>query len=291
MAPVAPFIAEEVYLNLKSKDDPLSVHLTDYPELTDELRKRRDAALEKAMALAQKIVSIIRDLRNDKQIRVRQPLSRVLIYSPVTQDRNDINKMADIIKEEVNIKKIEFIDDDTSIVERRAKPNFKVLGAKVGKLMGQLKDVITGFNNDKIRELESKGFIHVFIDNHELKLEKEDVVITSEAKGDFAVHAEDQLTIALDLTLTPELIEEGFAREFVNRVQNLRKEMDFEVTDHIKIEVQGLPEEKKMALERQKSYIQNETLADHLIFGEIDTESAKEVKIDDLKFKINLVKI
>ncbi|HHE55762.1 MAG TPA: isoleucine--tRNA ligase, partial [Caldithrix abyssi] len=270
MAPVAPFIAEEIYQNLKAESEPMSIHLTDYPELNDELRARRDAALEKAMALAQKIVSTIRALRNDKQIRVRQPLSRVLIYTPIKQEREDIQKMEDIIKEEVNIKQIEFIDDDTAIVERKAKPNFKVLGAKVGKLMGQLKDVITGFNSEKIRELESKGFIHVFIDNHELKLEKEDVIISSEARGDFAVHAEDQMTIALDLTLTPELIEEGFAREFVNRVQNLRKEMDFDVTDHIKIEVEGVPEEKKMALERQKSYIQNETLADHLIFGQVN---------------------
>ncbi len=291
MAPVAPFIAEEIYQNLKAESEPMSVHLTDYPALTDELSQRRDAALEKAMALAQKIVSAIRALRNDKQIRVRQPLGRALIYTKLNQERQDIQKMADIIKEEVNIKQIEIIDDDTAIVERKAKPNFKILGAKVGKLMGQLKDVITGFDNDKIRELENKGFIHVFIENHELKLEKEDVIITSEAKGEFAVYSEDQMTIALDLTLTPELIEEGFAREFVNRVQNLRKELDFEVTDHIKIEVEGLPEEKKMALERQKSYIKNETLADHLIFGQVTTNTAKDVKIDDLSFKINLAKI
>ncbi len=290
MAPIAPFIAEEIFQNLKGKDEPLSVHLTDYPELDETLKQRRDPALERAMALAQKVVTAIRSLRNEKQIRVRQPLSRAIVFTPIMHDREDIQKMAEIIKEEVNIKSLEFVDDDSQIVIRKAKPNFKVLGAKVGKLMGPLTGIIKGFTNEQIRELETNGSTHVFIDNHEVRLEKEDVIITSEAKGDFAVFSEDNLTIALDLTLTDELREEGFAREFVNRVQNLRKEANFEVTDHIEIFVEGLDAEKAEALKRQQNYIQNETLADNIIFGKADDQFSKEVKIDDNTFKIGLKK-
>jgi len=128
------------------------------------------------------------------------------------------------------------------------------------------------------------------VENREIKLEKEDIIITSEAKGEFAVYADEYLTIALDLRLTTELLEEGFAREFVNRVQNLRKEAGFEVTDHIAIQVQGLPSEKVKALQNRDEYIRNETLADSIEFDKMNAPFQKEVKIDDLQFTIGLVK-
>ncbi len=290
MAPMAPFTAEEIYQNLKSADAPLSVHLTDYPKLDDERKQQQDAALEKAMDLAQRIVTAIRALRNEKQIRVRQPLSRAVIYARNAADRKDIEKMASIITDEVNIKAIEFVEDDAELVERKAKPNFKVLGAKVGKLMGPLSGVIKNFTGEQIRELEKNGFINVNVENREIKLEKEDVIVTSEAKGNFAVSSDEYLTIALDLELTDSLLEEGFAREFVNRVQNLRKEAGFEVTDHIIIQVQGLPAEKVNALRNRDEYIRNETLADAIEFDTMNAPFKKEVKIDDLKFTIGLVK-
>ncbi len=290
MAPMAPFTAEEIYLNLKPEDAPLSVHLNDYPKLTEERKKRQNPALEKEMELAQRVVSAIRSLRNDKQIRVRQPLSRALVFAKSKDERQAVEKMASIIKEEVNVKNIELVESDTELVNRKAKPNFKVLGAKVGKLMGPLANAIKNFSNEQVLELEQKGFIHVNVENREIKLEKEDVVISTEAKGDFAVTSDEHLTIALDLHLTPELLEEGFAREFVNRVQNLRKEAGFEVTDHILIQVDGLNSEKEQALKNREEYIRNETLADALSFGSITAPFSKEVKIDDLKFKIGLVK-
>ncbi|NOX90240.1 MAG: isoleucine--tRNA ligase [Calditrichaeota bacterium] len=290
MAPVSPFTAEEIYLNLKSENDPLSVHLTDFPKSDEERQKRRDPSLEKAMELAQRVVTIIRALRNEKQIRVRQPLSRALFFMPIAQDRKDIEKMASVIKEEVNVKALEFVEDDTQLVVRKAKPNFKVLGSKVGKLMGPLTEIIKGFSNNQIRELESKGYTHVFIENHELKLEKEDVIISSEAKGNFAVYSEDNLTVALDLQLNKELLEEGFAREFVNRVQNLRKEAGFEVTDHIVIQVEGLDPQKTEAIKNQQNYIQTETLADNIVFGKTDDYFCKDVKIDEFEFKLGLKK-
>ncbi len=290
MAPMAPFTAEEIYLNLKPEDAPLSVHLNDYPKLTEERKTRQNPALEKEMELAQRVVSAIRSLRNDQQIRVRQPLSRALVFAKSKDDRQAIEKMASIIKEEVNVKNIELVESDTELVNRKAKPNFKVLGAKVGKLMGPLANAIKNFSNEQVLELEQKGFIHVNVENREIKLEKEDVVISTEAKGEFAVTSDEHLTIALDLHLTPELLEEGFAREFVNRVQNLRKEAGFEVTDHILIQVEGLNSEKEQALKNRETYIRNETLADTLSFGPITAPFSKEVKIDDLKFKIGLVK-
>ncbi len=290
MAPMAPFTAEEIYLNLKPEDAPLSVHLNDYPKLTEERKKRQNPTLEKEMELAQRVVSAIRSLRNDKQIRVRQPLSRALVFAKSKDDRQAVEKMASIIKEEVNVKNIELVESDTELVNRKAKPNFKVLGAKVGKLMGPLANAIKNFSNEQVLELEQKGFIHVNVENREIKLEKEDVVISTEAKGKFAVTSDEHLTIALDLHLTPELLEEGFAREFVNRVQNLRKEAGFEVTDHILIQVDGLNSEKEQALKNREEYIRNETLADALSFGSITAPFSKEVKIDDLKFKIGLVK-
>jgi isoleucyl-tRNA synthetase len=290
MAPMAPFTAEEIYLNLKPENAPLSVHLNDYPKLNEERKKRQNPALEKEMELAQRVVSAIRSLRNDKQIRVRQPLSRALVFAKNKEDRQAVEKMASIIKEEVNVKNIELVNSDTELVNRKAKPNFKTLGAKVGKLMGPLANAIKNFSNEQVLELEQKGFIHVNVENREIKLEKEDVIISTEAKGEFAVTSDEHLTIALDLHLTPELLEEGFAREFVNRVQNLRKEAGFEVTDHILIQVDGLNSEKEQALQNREEYIRNETLADALSFGSITAPFSREVKIDDLKFKIGLVK-
>ena len=290
MAPIAPFTAEEIYQNLKSDDAPLSVHLTNYPQLDEERKQQQDAALEKAMDLAQRIVSGIRALRNEKQIRVRQPLSRAVLYTRHATNRKDIEKMASIITEEVNIKGIEFVEDDAELVERKAKPNFKVLGAKVGKLMSPLTGVIKNFTGEQIRELEKKGSIRLNVENREIKLDEEDVIVTSEAKGNFAVFSDEYLTIALDLELTDSLLEEGFAREFVNRVQNLRKEAGFEVTDHIVIQVQGLPDGKIKALKNRDEYIRNETLADAIEFDTMNAPFKKEVKIDDLSFTVGLVK-
>ncbi len=290
MAPMAPFMAEEIYGNLKKKTDALSVHLTDYPKLDETRRKLQDAELEKAMDLAQRIVTAIRALRNEKQIRVRQPLSRAIIYTRRPDDRKDIEKMAAIIAEEVNVKAVEYVDDDGALVVRKAKPNFKILGAKVGKLMGPLNGIIKSFSNEQILELSKNGYIHVNVENREIKLEKEDVIITSEAKGEFAVYSDEYVTVALDLHLTDLLLEEGFAREFVNRVQNLRKEAGFEVTDHIIIQVQGLSPEKIKALQNRDEYIRNETLADAIRFDTLDAPFKKDVKIDDLTFKIGLVK-
>ena len=290
IAPIAPFISEEIYLNLKQDNEPESVHLTGFPEITDREKKLRDQALEDRMGLAQKVVSIVRSLRNDKQIRVRQPLSELSFFVKSGQQKDDIQQMNRIICEEVNVKKIRFVENEDDLVVKSAKPNFKVLGAKVGKLMGQLGGVIKGFNAHQINEIESEGHTNVHIDGHEMKLMAEDVEITAQPKENMAVYSEAGLVIGLDLELTDALIEEGLAREFVNRVQNFRREAGFDVTDHIVIEVQDIPDNMQKAISNQKAYICNETLADEINFDRNGAGNVYETKIETETIKIGLIK-
>jgi len=290
IAPIAPFISEEIYLNLKKDNDPASVHLTDFPDINDREKQISDKSLEERMGLAQKVASIVRSLRNDQQIRVRQPLSNLSFYVKSGRQIDDIKQMGRIICEEVNVKSIDFVKDEEELVTKSAKPNFKVLGSKVGKLMGQLSGVIKSFTSEQIHEIENNGYTNVHIDGHEMKLTDEDVEIFAEAKEKIAVYSEPGLVIGLNLTLTDTLIEEGLAREFVNRVQNFRREAGFDVTDHIVIEVQDIPEKMKKAITNQKSYICNETLADEITFDSNGAENTYETNIESEKIKIGLIK-
>jgi isoleucyl-tRNA synthetase len=242
------------------------------------------------MGLAQKIVSSVRALRNDKQIKVRQPLSRIIIFTPDHQLNNAIEKMSGIICEEVNVKSIEFVENEDILVSKTAKPNFKILGAKVGKMMGQMTGIIKSFNAAQIKELEQQGNTNVYIDSHEIHLELDDVEIISQPKENMAVHSESGLTVALDLALSEQLIEEGVAREFVNRVQNLRKEAGFEVMDHIQIEVEKLDSGLEKAIKNQQNYICTETLADQIVYGNVNQTFNREVVIDNHKFIVGLFK-
>lgn len=290
IAPIAPFISEEIYLNLKQEYEPESVHLTDFPEITDREKKLKDITLEDRMGMAQKVVSTVRSLRNDQQIRVRQPLSELSFFVKSKRQKDDIQQMSQIICEEVNVKKIRFVDNENDLVVKSAKPNFKVLGAKVGKLMGQLAGVIKTFTAQQINEIENKGHTNVYIEGHEMKLTTGDVEITAQPKENLAVYSEMGLIIGLDLELTDALIEEGLAREFVNRVQNFRKEAGFDVTDHIVIEIQKIPKNMQKALANQKSYICNETLADAINFEDHKIENIFETKIESEIIKIGLIK-
>ncbi|MBN2426369.1 MAG: isoleucine--tRNA ligase [Calditrichaceae bacterium] len=289
IAPMTPFIAEEIYLNIRRQNDPVSVHLTNFPKVDEIKSKYINRDLEDRMALAQKIVSMVRAMRNETQIKVRQPLPRILVYTRNDKDKKKLEPMAGIICEEVNVKKLQFADDEKQLVQKTAKPNFKILGAKVGKLMGSLAGIIKGFTAEQIDELQVQGYLNVFIDNHELKLETEDVEIVSESKEGLSVQCDQRITVALDMTLDNSLIEEGIARELVNRIQNLRKEAGFEVMDHIIIELAGLPENLHTAAIKQKNYICNETLADDIRFEISNNGFIKEIDIDQYKFKIGLV--
>ena len=290
IAPYAPFISEEIYQNLNKETKCESVHHCRYPELNDEQKSRIDMELEEKMAYAQQVVSAARALRNEAQIKVRQPLSELVIHADSDKQKAQIEAMHDLICEELNVKNIRFIDDVTSILELTAKPNFKTLGAKAGKLMGKLAAAIKEFDVKQIQAFQKDGYANISIDGHEFKLEKEDVLIEADSKEGFAAYSDNNLVLALNTVLNDELQAEGLAREFVNRIQNLRKEAGFEVTDRIIIQLEGLDDKMKKAVKAENDYIANETLADKISIEGISADFNREVTIEDKKITIGLVK-
>lgn len=290
IAPFMPFLSEEIFLNLKGESFIASVHHCRYPELTENQRCRIDRELEKKMQLAQRVVSTARALRNEAQIKVRQPLSEMIFVAASKQENRYIKELSDIICDELNVKTIRLLDDPSQVVILHAKPNFKALGARAGKLMGRLAETIKNFELEQIQAFMKNGFEHVSIDGHEFRLETDDLEITSESREGFVAHSDRDFTLALNIQLSPSLLEEGFAREFVNRIQNLRKEAGFEVTNHIVIEIMNPDIDSAQALQNQKSYIANETLANDIRIGQVTAEFKKEVMIDEKTFLIGLVK-
>ncbi len=290
MAPYAPFLSDELYLSLTDGKEEASVHLCSYPQLSQAQQALIDEELEAKMHLAQKVVTAARALRNDAQIKVRQPLAELIFVSADEQERNYVQAMAQIIAEELNVKEVVLGSDASQIVSLKAKPNFRVLGAKAGKLMGRLADTIKNFDGEQIRSFLENGFEHILIDGHEFRLEPEDVEIMAEAKEGFVAVSDRNITVALNIVLTDELLQEGFAREFVNRVQNFRKEAGLEVTDHIRIGVEGLNETGKHAIESQNAYIANETLADEIRFTLSAADFTGETEVNGQNLRIGLSK-
>jgi len=290
IAPYTPFIAEDIFLNLKNEDDPESVHLCNYPELTDAQRELRDENLEHRMTLVQKVVSLTHSLRNESNIRVRQPLSRLIVHLYSLKDRDDLLKMSAIICDELNIKKIEIFDSAEDLVVKSAKANFKVLGPKVGKLMGKLAPIIQSLSKDQIDNFEKNGFERISLEGQEIKLLPEDVEIRTDSKEGYATFIDTDLTLALDLSLNDELVEEGLAREIINRIQNMRKESDFSVTDRIEIYLDDLSPNIDKAIKNKQNYIMNETLAVEISYKSDDNFKLKEITIGDESLRIGLTK-
>ncbi len=288
IAPFTPFVSEELFLNLT--DDKESVHLCAYPQVSDEQKKYVNKDLENKMELAQRVVTMARALRNEAQIKVRQPLSELIFISKSETERKYIKEMSRIISDELNVKQVSFAEDSTEVVELKAKPNFKILGARAGKLMGRLADTIKNFDQEQIGSFLSNGYEHVLIDGHEFRLEPDDVEITSMAKENYAAQTDRGITTALNTVLNESLLQEGIAREFVNRVQNMRKETGFDVTDQIIIEIDKVSDEIAAAVEKQKEYICNETLVDTVRIGGISANFKKEIEINQFEFTIGLVK-
>lgn len=278
MAPAAPFLSEQIYLLLRKQDEPVSVHLCRIPDVNND---HIDQALEHRMEKAQKIVSLARSLREKSKIRVRQPLRRILLPVDTPQERRDIQAVADIIKDELNIKDIEFVTDETaSIVSKRAKANFKSIGKKFGKSTQKVANAIKDLPSKEVNKLIADSQYKLNIDGEEFLILLEDVEIYSEDIEGWLVATENGITVALDTALDEELLQEGIAREFINRIQNLRKSSGFEVTDRIEIFVSA-DEKTKNALIAKADYIKNETLAEKIEFcnkqsdfEEIDIEEA-----------------
>ncbi len=259
MAPFAPFLAEELYRNLNvggAKESAESVHLAMMP-VVDE--KAIDSNLELRMDKAQRVVSLVRAIRNRANLKVRQPLKKILVPVKNQKEYEMFKAVESIILDETNVKELDARADET-IIKYKIKANFKTLGQKHGKLTPKVASVIAGFNPQQISKLESEGQIDVVVENTPVVVVREDAQIIAEDIAGWLVESDGTLTVALDTTLTPELITEGFAREFVNRVQNLRKDNGYEIVDRIAIAVNG-SKNLLTALMQMKEYIMNETLA------------------------------
>ncbi|MDR2556167.1 MAG: class I tRNA ligase family protein, partial [Bacteroidales bacterium] len=264
MSPIAPFFADRLYQDLNgvtSQEKHISVHLADFPKVQEHCI---DNDLEERMELAQKICSIILSLRKKTNNRVRQPLARVLI--PILSERfkTQIEDVGALILSEVNVKKIEFLTD-TSLLAKKIKPNFKALGPRYGKLMKQIADVVAVFSQEQISLLEKDERLILQIAGQDVELLRSDVEIYTEDIPGFAVATEGTITVALDIQLSEELKAEGFARELINRIQNLRKEKDFEVTDRIIVDI-AVSDSLKPAVKQNIDYICSEILAKEFNF-------------------------
>ncbi len=259
-SPIAPFFSEQLYRDLNNvtgRNKAESVHLTDFPVADKTLI---DKALEERMEAAQLISSLVLSLRKKANIRVRQPLSKIMIPVANEEMKAQIEKVSHLIKSEVNIKEIEFLSPDNNILVKNVKPNFKTLGKKYGKQMKQIQAYFTNMSQDEIHTFEKNGGTHLDVDGVDVELTLEDALISTQDIPGWAVTSQDDLTVALDMTITDELMQEGLAREIVNRVQNLRKTGGFEVTDRIELLIEK-NEKTDAAVEKFGDYICTETLA------------------------------
>ena len=257
-APFIPFTTEMIYRNLRTPDMPESVHLCDYPEIE---ANRRDVYLEKQMESTMTAVSLGRHLRAQHQMKVRQPLAKAVIVINDDSIRKMLEETAGIIAEELNVKTIEFSANEDEVVHRSAKANFKTLGPRLGRFMKEAAGQLAKLSSGDIGRVEAGGSVALTLsDGSKLEIGADDLIIHRQEKEGMTVANEGDITIALDTKLSRELEEEGFAREFVSRVQNLRKEMNFEVSDRIIVKY-SLDSDFKVALVNFQDYICNEVLA------------------------------
>lgn len=286
-SPIAPFITEEIYrcLNNVTKKEPFeSVHISYYPEVGPIYEN-----LLKKMDLAQKIVKIVRSIRSKNNLKVRQPLQKILVVVK-KEDQDAVRHMEQVILDEVNVKQLELLNTNSEIVVKKAKPNFKSLGPKFGKKVNLVANAIKNLDDNQINLIDSGKNITIKLDEEEIIITPTDVEIISEEIKGWLVESEDGITVALDTNLTTELIQEGLAREFVNRVQNMRKEANFEVSDRITITV-STTDTLKEAIEKMKSYIMQETLAEKISFGDINEGFVQSWKVGGEDCKIIIKRI
>lgn len=284
MAPVSPFFTDWMFRNLNEvtgKKKEISVHLTEFPVYREELI---DKLLEERMQLAQDISSMVLSLRKKVNIRVRQPLSRIMMPYSNEQIRDQVMKVRDLILSEVNVKELDFVADTSGLVTKRVKPNFKLLGARLGKKMKAVNEQLPLLRQDQIQLLELEGFLEFVIDNEAIVINLSEVEVISEDIPGWQVANMGELTVALDVTITEALLEEGNARELVNRLQKLRKDLNYNVTDRIEVLIEN-QESINSSVINYKNYICAEILADSLEL--VDSLSdAEALEVNDLPVKV-----
>ena len=287
-APIAPFFMDKLYLDLNAvtkKEAFGSVHLANFPVFNENFV---DKSLERKMESAQTISSLVLSLRAKEKIKVRQPLQKIMIPVDSKQQKEEILAVSDLIKHEVNIKEVELLDDASDILVKQIKPNFKVLGPRFGKDMKAIANEVINFTAEDINKIELNGSLEVVINGKNITLERGDVEITSQDIEGWLVANEGALTVALDVTITDDLRKEGIARELINRIQNLRKDSGFEVTDRIDVTLQR---DKHIvnAIDANMTYIKSETLTNELeIIDKLD--NGIEIAFDDVNTKLFIQK-
>ncbi|MDE6324070.1 MAG: isoleucine--tRNA ligase, partial [Paramuribaculum sp.] len=284
IAPIAPFYADRLYADLTCSDS--SVHISTFPVVNENAI---DTDLEKRMRLAQQVTSMVLSLRRKADIKVRQPLGRIMIPAVDEAQKTYIESMSAIILNEVNVKALEMVSAESGILVRKVKPDFKKLGPKFGKAMKQVAAAIARLDQPTIAQLEREGSVTIDIDGNPAVIDAADVEIISEDIPGWLVSNEGNLTVALDITVTPELRREGIAREIVNRIQNIRKERGYEITDKITLAFAAMPETDEVIRE-YSSYISKQVLAESLVIKPAEelVDDVRQLNIDDLNLMVSV---
>ena len=282
MSPIAPFYADRLYLDLTAAAPVCeSVHLDKFPVADDSLI---DKALEERQRMAQDISSMALSLRKKENIKVRQPLSQIMVPVLSEHERESILAVDDLIKSEINVKNIKLVDDSAGMLVKRLKPDFKKLGPKCGKSMKSVANILTNIDQQSIAKLEKEGQLELDVEGLKVVVEKADVEIKSEDIPGWLVANNGDLTVALDIQLTPELVKEGVAREFINRIQNIRKSSGFDITDKSSVKIER-NEKVNDAVADFADYIGAQTLAKSV---ELVDKVANPTELDFDDFKVNI---
>ena len=287
MSPVAPFFAEWLFKNLNNKTQRIaveSVHMADFPEINSSAV---DKDLEERMQMAQTICSMVLALRKKQQIKVRQPLQKMLVPVINTQQIEQLQKVSSLILAEVNVKQIELVNDTSEMVKKTVRPDFKILGRKMGKHINALKMALENLSQPQIAQFEKEGNFDFTFDGDKFTITFDEVQITAEDIEGWLVNTQNGLTVALDVTITPELENEGVARELVKHLQSIRKDKNLQITDRIMVQIQAHPEINS-AVEGYNQYIKTEILADSLVLVSNLFSGNATIQIDDFEIPVNL---
>jgi isoleucyl-tRNA synthetase len=292
MAPIAPFLSEEIYHNLRTPDNPqdLSVHLAPYPKKDDSIFKARDENIAKKMDQIRRVCFLARSLRNKAGIKIRQPLSEIIIVPRDAVQMQHIEMGEKLVLDELNIQSMKFATDNSGLLKKIAKPNFKALGPKLGKEIQAAKEILNQLPAEDIDLYESGKNITIRINNKKYTMEEGDLEIVTEQITDMEIVEDNGLTVGINKYLTPELLSEGFAREFVNRVQNMRKEANFEVVDRIRIYLDAA-ETIQLLIKQREAYISEETLTTEIVTKFKPGEFEKSLEFDSGNARVGIERV
>jgi len=287
-APISPFFTDYLFRNLNAvtqKEPHNSVHHSDFPEANESWI---DLSLEERMHMAKEFSSLVLSIRKKVNIRVRQPLQKILIPVAASSMKEQLQKVEELILAEVNVKQMEYLPADNDFIKKKIKPNFVILGKKLGGKMKTASNVIAALSQDSIRRLEQSGNLEIDLEGEHYLLQKDEVDIQSEDVEGWMVASRNAFTVALDVQLTKDLEQEGYARELINRIQKIRKDIDLELTDKIMVTVQSNPLFDD-SFTRFNDYICAEILAEKIVL-ETGLEKGLDAEIEGKTLKINVIK-